>query len=124
MAGKRINMRARKNVTPSINYTDFYSSDVKTFINGDAKQCFTQFFAFKIVHLEKGFIFNMEDDDLDLTDEIRCVITSHKWKKFCRHPNPHNMQIVKELYSYIVYTYQKRLEVIVNCCWKHLMRNT
>lgn len=50
---------------------------------------------------------------MGLTDEIRRVIISHKWKKFCRHTNPYNMQIVKELYSNMVDIYQNALKVIV-----------
>lgn len=50
---------------------------------------------------------------MGLTDEIGRVIISHKWKKFCRHTNPYNMQIVKELYSNMVDIYQKTLKVIL-----------
>lgn len=60
----------------------------------------------------KRFYFQLKDDDIGLTDDIRRIITSHECKTLCRHPNPYNMQTVEVSYSNMVDTSQKRVEVI------------
>ncbi|KAL5102568.1 hypothetical protein RYX36_006895 [Vicia faba] len=60
---------ACKNATPSIYLFDKEGSDSDVFINGDAKCRFTD------------------------------NINNKKWIKLCQHPNPYNVQLVKEFYS-------------------------
>lgn len=60
-----------------------------------------------------GFIYNMEDENLVLSGNLRHIIKCLKWDKFCRHPNPYNMQIVNEFYSDLVDTSHRRMEVVV-----------
>lgn len=129
MNGIRIKMCAKKNSTPFIEYSDPKSSDVETFINSDAHKCFTNYFIAKSVHSKIRFIYNMDDDDLGLPDDFGRIITSNKWRKFCKHPNHYNMQIVIEFYSNMANTSCKRMEVIMRqpkfnilnrlliCCW-------
>lgn len=105
-------MCARKNITPFIDYSDSETYDVGTFINGDSHQRFTNYFTAKSVHFERGFIYNMEDKNLGLPDDIWCIITNIKWRKFYKHPNPYNMKTVKDFYANLVDTSSKRLEVL------------
>lgn len=102
-----------KNATSIIDYSDWKTSDVETFINSDAHQCFTNYFASKSVDSERWFIYSVEEDDLGLPDDIGCIMTSQKWRKLFIHPNHHNMHIVKKFYFNMVDTLSKRLEVIV-----------
>lgn len=112
ITGKRIKMCDRKNITPFIDYSDSETYDAGTFINGDFHQIFTNYFTAKSVHFERGFIYNMEDKNLGLPDDIWRIIISIKWRKFYKHPNPYNMKMVKEFYTDLVDTLSKRLEVL------------
>lgn len=113
MAIKRIKTCARKNATHYVDCSDSISSYVETLINNNAKQHFIKIFTSNSVNSKRGSIFNMDDDNLGVTDEVGRIITIHKWKKLCKHLNLYNMQIVKDFYSNMVNTSQKRLEVIV-----------
>lgn len=59
---------------------------------------------------ENRLIFDLEDWDLGLTDEIKYIIIEQQWKKFFKHPQPYNIQIMKEFYSNMSNTSQKKLE--------------
>lgn len=59
-------------------YSNSNTSDIETFMNSDDQKRYTKFFAPRNVLSKRGFIFDVEDEHLGLTDEIRCIITSQK----------------------------------------------
>lgn len=51
---------------------------------------------------ERGFIFDVQDDNLGLPSGIRSIIQGLKWVKLYQHPGAYNIPIVKELYSNLI----------------------
>lgn len=111
--GKRFKMRTRKNAKLVIDYSDSDDSDVETFINIDAHQHFTNHFSRMSIHSDRGFVYNMEEDNLGLPEDIEWIIMTIKWIKFLKNPNPYNIQKVKEFYSNIVHTQNRWMKVVV-----------
>lgn len=68
--GKRFKICTRKNAKLVIDYSDSDDSDVETFINIDAHQHFTNYFARMSIHSDRGFVYNMEEDNLGLPEDI------------------------------------------------------
>lgn len=68
--GKRFNMCTRKNAKLVIDYSDSDDSDVETFINIDAHQHFTNYFARMSIRSDRGFVYNMEEDNFRFSEDI------------------------------------------------------
>lgn len=66
------------NPTPHMIYSNSDTSDIETFVNSDDQKRYTKFFAPRNVLSKRGFIFDVEDEHLGLTGEIRRIITSQK----------------------------------------------
>ncbi|KAL5053106.1 hypothetical protein RYX36_033788 [Vicia faba] len=65
------------------------------------------------VHFERGFVYDMEKENMGSTGDIGHLIKTMKWARFYMQPNPYNVQLVKEFYANLVDTTNKRLEVKV-----------
>lgn len=68
---------------------------------------------FLLQKVSMGFIFYVEQEDLNLTDEVGRVITGYRWEKFFKNTLNYNIQTVKEFYSNLINISQKNLEVFV-----------
>lgn len=86
---------------------------MESFINSDTHQCFTDYFAAMSVPLERGFIYNIDEENLSFPGDLGRIIKTLKWTKFCRQQNSYNFQTVKEFYSNMVDTSNKRMKVVV-----------
>lgn len=73
----RYNRLAHKNATPMMDYSDEDMSNGEAFINSDASQRFIDYFSRMSMHLERGFILDMRDENLGLPGDM-------KWIKFCQ----------------------------------------
>lgn len=96
VSNRQYKTTARKNETPSFDYSNLDAYDNEIFINEDAKQILMNNFSYKSAHSERWFISSQEEEDLGLPDEIGRVIIEQKWKTFYKHRKPYNMQLVKE----------------------------
>lgn len=87
--------------------------DNETFVNSDIQRRYMKVFVVRNMLSEKRFIFDLESKDLGLICKIEHVIIWQKWKIFFKHPQYYNTQIMKEFYSNLRNTSQKKLEVFV-----------
>ncbi|KAL5055512.1 hypothetical protein RYX36_036194 [Vicia faba] len=107
----RIKACARKNSTPVMNISDDDESDSDIFINDDAKRRFTDYISSRGLFSERGFSLDLDDVNLGLPARIGLLIADKKWNKLYQHPNPYNIQIVKEFYSNLKPS-NKKIEVM------------
>lgn len=59
------------------------------------------------VHSQRGFLFGLDDENFGILGDLGCMIKIMKWTKFCNHPQPYNIQLVKEVYANLVVTTSK-----------------
>lgn len=78
VSAKRYKTCACKNDTLHVDHSDSDSYNDKTFVNCDAQNRYTKTFSTKSIHSERGFVFDMEEEDLVLIDEVGCIIIGQR----------------------------------------------
>ncbi|GAU27557.1 hypothetical protein TSUD_29890 [Trifolium subterraneum] len=89
------------------------SEDFDFFVNIEDERRFNKSISAKSFQTERGFVFSLKDEELSIPEDFARVITGLGWKRFAKQPSSYNSQWVKEIYSNLTDTNQKRREVVV-----------
>ncbi|MCH79871.1 hypothetical protein A2U01_0000632 [Trifolium medium] len=89
------------------------SEDFDIFVKSDAEHRFVNFISAKSFHMERGFVFSLRDETLNIPDDFTRTITCLGWQRLAKHPSNYNFQWVKEFYANLTNPGQKKREVVV-----------